>query len=465
MARAAWAGFALAALCVVIARACLQSVVIDEADSWLIFAGKTDPALAWWPSSGNHILNTLLMRLSTAVFGLNELTLRLPAICGAALYIGSALYACRRLGSLPLFVCLVYNPFILDFLVAARGYSLALGFLMAALALIVHAVLGDTQKYLGIASALLGLSFCANFAFGIADGVTLVVFTIWCWRREKNPSIFAAAALPAAVVVFCLCGYTLRNWPKGQLYFGSHSLYETARWLIHSSYFELNPNIVHPLLKPVLERLTHVLWPAAVMLGLALLALARTPLVKLLLSIVAGTVLLHWLAFHLFGVLLPRQRTGLFFVPLVMLLFGALLAGAGPSARKLGAALLTLNAVCFLGCLRLSYFEEWKFDADSKQLYWTLRHLERNCGVRHFVTQWQYAGSLNFYRQVNHDSSLPEFVADAGDSPGEGEAYVLFYKEEEHFIKAQGLQVVYRGAASQAAVAVRPGVCAKIEVP
>ena len=282
MPRAAWASFAIAAFCLAFVRACLQSVVIDEADSWLLFAVKTDPALAWWPSSGNHILNTLLTRLATAVFGLNELTLRLPAICGAAIYIGSSLYACRRLGSLPLFVCLVYNPLVLDFLVAARGYSLALGFLMAALAVILHAVLAGTQENLWITSVLLGLSFCANFSFGIADGVTLIVFTFWCWRRAQKPSLLAAAVLPATAVVFCLCGYTLWNWPKGQLYFGAHSLYETARGLIHSSYFELNPNIVHPLLKPLLERLTYLLWPAAVLLGLALLWRARTPLVKLL---------------------------------------------------------------------------------------------------------------------------------------------------------------------------------------
>ncbi len=467
MSRAAWASFALVALCLVVARACLQSVVIDEADSWLIFASKTDPILAWWPSSGNHILNTLLERLSTAVFGLNELTLRLPAICGAVIYIGSCLYACWRLASLPLFLCLVYNPLVLDFLVAARGYSLALAFLMAALAAIVDTMLSESpvDKPLLAVSVLLGLSFCANFSFGIVDGVTLAAFSIWAWQRTRKLSVIAAAVLPAATVVFCICGYTLRNWPKGQLYFGSHSLLETARGLIHSSYFELNPNIVHPLLKPVLQLLTHLLWPAAVILGLALLLRARTPLVKLLLGIVICTVLLHWLAFHLFGLLLPRQRTGLFFVPLVMLLFGTLLAGAGPTARRLGAGLLTLNAICFFGCLRLSYFEEWKFNSDTKQLYWTLHYLDQNCGVHRFVTQWYYSASLNFYRQQYHDSWLPEFTADRAMAPPEGEAYVLFYKEAEHFIQQQKLRVIYHNKDSQAAIAVRPAVCAKIEVP
>ncbi len=467
MSRVGWAGFALAAVCLVIARACLQSVTIDEADSWLLFASKPNPLLAWWPSSGNHVLNTLLERLSTALFGLNELTLRLPAICGAVLYIGSSLNACRRLGSFPLFLCLVYNPFVLDFLVAARGYSLALGLFTAALAVIVDTMLSEARadKPLPAVSVLLGLSFCANFSFAIADGAVLAVFSVWTWRGTRKLSTFAAAALPAIAVIFCVCGYTLRNWPKGELFFGSHSLYEMARGLFYSSYFELDPNVVQPLLRPILERLPHILWPAAVILGVALLGRAWTPLVKLSLTVVTLTLLLHWLAYHLFGLPLPRQRTGLFFVPLALLLFGALLEGSGFGARRLGAVLLSLNALCFFGCLRLGYFQEWQFDSDAKQIYWTLRYLERDCGVRHFSVQWYYSDALNFYRQVNHDSSLPEFTGFIDKIPSDGEVYVLYYNDEKQFLQQENLRVIYHNKVSQAVIAVRPAVCAKIEVP
>jgi hypothetical protein len=474
---AALAGFALFAFCWVIARACLQSVTIDEADSWLLFASRDSPSL-WWPSSGNHILNTLLVRLATSVFGLSELTLRLPAILGAAIYIVSALWACLRLTTspllrLPLFVCLVYNPLVFDFLVAARGYSLALGFFMAGLAVLAATVLDDApaQEPLVAASIFLGLSFCANFSFGIATVVTLLAFTVWTWRRAGSLSIVAASVLPYAAVVFCLCGYTLLNWPKGQLYFGSHSVYETTRGLIHSSYFEINPNIVQPLLRPALARLAQLLWPAAFSLGLALLgiAIARrawTPLIALLLSILTFTVLLHWIAFHVFQVLLPQKRTGLFLIPLVLLLFVALVATGPQVSLRLGAALLILNSLCCLACLRLRYFEEWKYDADVKQLYWTLNYLHRRCGVDHFVTEWPYSATLNFYRQADHGSALPEFTASTGSVfPPNGEAYVLYYPNNQQFVKQQKLQLFYYGEDTQAAIAVRAPACAKIEVP
>jgi len=78
------------------------------------------------------------MWLATQIFGTSELTVRLPALLGATLYITASYRLCRLLSrslvlQLALFVCLVYNPFIFDYLVTARGYALALGLLMWAI--------------------------------------------------------------------------------------------------------------------------------------------------------------------------------------------------------------------------------------------------------------------------------------------------------------------------------------------
>src|SRR4051812_26238357 len=88
-----FAALCLAALavCLVVARACLQNITIDEATSYLLYgcAGTVHFASQWFPASGNHVLNSLLMRLFTAMFGISELTVRMPAILGALVYIGS----------------------------------------------------------------------------------------------------------------------------------------------------------------------------------------------------------------------------------------------------------------------------------------------------------------------------------------------------------------------------------------
>src|SRR5437879_10459152 len=155
------------ALVWVMARACLQSVTIDEADSYLCFATpEPDWAAYWYPSSGNHVLHSILARLLTSLFDLSHLTLRGAAILGAAVYIASIYGLCLWIARenvirWPLFVCLVYNPFVMDYLVAARGYSLALGFLTAGL---LGMARGSTNAAWMAASALIGLSLTANFS-------------------------------------------------------------------------------------------------------------------------------------------------------------------------------------------------------------------------------------------------------------------------------------------------------------
>ena len=109
-------------------------ITIDEADTYLVWVARHDPS-QWEAASNNHVLNSLLMRLFTSVFGVSHLSVRAPALLGAALYILAAYLLCRKLTpelrvQWPVFVCLVYNPFVMDYLVAARGYSMALAFLM-----------------------------------------------------------------------------------------------------------------------------------------------------------------------------------------------------------------------------------------------------------------------------------------------------------------------------------------------
>jgi hypothetical protein len=183
----------------------------------------------------------------------------------------------------------------------------------------------------------------------------------------------------------------------------------------------------------------------------------------LLAGIAVVTLLIHWIAFHTVHILLPKDRTGIFFVALLTLIFGVALAGCFQSkgsrgVRWFGTAVLTLVSVYFAGCLRLGYFRQWKFDADTKQIYWVLDDLGRRCGFTEVVTEWKYPGALNFYRAAYGHRSIPEFRrADTSKPlPADQTAYVLYAPDHEEFIKEQGLQVLYRGEQTDATVAVRP---------
>ncbi len=61
----------------ILARAYLQSVTIDEADTYLAFINHPEP-FRWHSAANNHVLNTLLIRLFTTIFGVHHLSLQQP---------------------------------------------------------------------------------------------------------------------------------------------------------------------------------------------------------------------------------------------------------------------------------------------------------------------------------------------------------------------------------------------------
>jgi hypothetical protein len=153
------------AFCYLAARAWIPSVTIDEASVFLTYATGSLSA-GWSPTAANHVLNTLLERLSWSIFGFNQVAMRVPALLGAVIYLGSAASICARLPGRPfrmlVFLAVVFNPFVLDYLVVARGYSLAVGLLLGAVAVFWRVL--DRERGTGLngrcvlASILLALS-------------------------------------------------------------------------------------------------------------------------------------------------------------------------------------------------------------------------------------------------------------------------------------------------------------------
>src|SRR5216684_1675662 len=184
---------ALIAMALAVVRACLQSITIDEATAYLTFVPVDWPAY-FYAQSNNHVLNTILQWIFAGLFGLSHPAVRAPALIGGAIYIAASYGLCREISSerairLPLFLCLVYNPFVMDYMVAARGYGLALGFLMTAIWAI-------SKERFATASICAALSFCANFSFAYIDAAVMLVGTFWAVRQTKNWRTLACCLVP-----------------------------------------------------------------------------------------------------------------------------------------------------------------------------------------------------------------------------------------------------------------------------
>jgi hypothetical protein len=447
---------AIFALLWAVARACVQSITIDEADTYLVWVARHDPS-QWEAASNNHVLNSLLMRLFTSVFGVSHLSVRAPALLGAALYIFAAYLLCRKLApglrvQWPVFVCLVYNPFVFDYLVAARGYALALGFLMGSLAIAAYTRLDVAAC--ALCSVCAALSFAANLSFAFVNAFAMLAILTWACARtqaaQTRVRLLGACALPGLLVSVFLSLPAVLHWPKGQLEYGAHSLREMFATVAQASLYRLNPQIVNPMLYQLLEHTKPFLLPALLVLAVWQWTRWRPAISGALLGILAATVGAHWLLLKVFHVSLPMDRTAIWIVPLCVLAIGAAAAN-----RRALTVMLYAMSFYFVFCLRLNYFKEWDWDADVNKIYPVLAWYNHTYGVRDVASNWMYGSSLNFYRVQSGRESFGEIESPI-QLPTDRSFYILCYPFDEDFIRQQHLRVVYHAPNTEAVVAVRP---------
>jgi len=414
--RSRWVLIALGifAMAWAIARAAVQSITIDEANSYLQFASRH---LYLWYAANNHILNSALMYGFTRVLGLSQFTVRLPALLGAALYIAGCYRLCRLLGASLfaqslVFVCLVFNPFVFDYLVAARGYGLAIGFLMWA---IVYPLEQDlTAVSCAIASACAAMSVNANFSFAFVNLAAMTAILLCAWHKPRPAGrirLLIACVLPGAIIFTIVSGYALSHTHSGELIYGATSLRETFGTIIEASLFHSPLDFLGPLVFPLVA-ITGAVW--------LLSSAANVPPLGWIAAAIFGiTLAAHYVAFRTFGLLLPKDRTAIYFFALFIVVAGALAATPALTngrryVRAGFLASLAFMAVYFLSCLRLTYFKEWYWDADVQQTFSLLSCLNRENNVTRVASSWSYRGPLNFYRLARPNSI--EEITDTSDA-------------------------------------------------
>jgi hypothetical protein len=448
-----------------ITRAAVQSITIDESVTYNLFVSRH---LYLRFDANNHILNSTLMYGFTRLLGPSQFTARLPALIGAALYISAAYRICRLLEKslvvqLAVFVCLVFNPFIFDYLVAARGYGLALGFLMWELVYFAESqIRGDSLiPACAVSSACAGMSVSANFSFAFVNlaAMLAILFSAWYRRPKEKIRLLAASAVPGAIIVAIVCGYALSRANSSQLWYGARSLGDTFGTIIDASLFQTRFDFLKPFVVPLVG-VTGLFWLAFVLVSRAKAPIARYGLAAA--AIFAVTVGIHWAAFRLFGLLLPNDRTAIYFFPLFMIVAGVLAAIPPPSrlGRYLRASFigaLLFMAAYFLLCLRLTYFKEWYWDADVQRAYSVLSCLNREHQVTYVASTWEYRGPLNFYQ-----AARPNTIKDVDEKfdPQKTQVYVVDTFHSFDVLPGKDLKIFYRSPTTDLVLAASPSLAA-----
>jgi hypothetical protein len=486
-------GIAIAAcvFAVNIYRAAHQSITADEAFTfdWYIVT-----PLDWFftiYSANNHVLQTLLSRISVQTLGLSELTFRLPSLLGGLLYLVFVYKVCRHVFKnqwtfLLGMAALTLNPFIMDYLSAARGYGMALGLFMAALYLVIR-FLDDPWEsadadHVSGAAILLGLSISANLVFlfpAIALSITLTLLRLADAKQtgdwnQRLAWIIDRVWLGMAVPAVLLLAIPLAHASRNAFYFGKDSLRETARSVVERSLFHqyeiLRPETIPGMVSRTTEIVTD--WIVPLMLAVALAALApvcwrwlrerdfqrlgKLDRTYFLIGTVFAISLGMSLAAHaLAGVAYPSDRTAIYLAALltfewIMLIEKALaLPRVHRALGMLASAPAAIAILLFLSGFTTSYYYEWRYDAGTKRIFRllqgrVLQGKDQFSSARQMKVgvTWMLDFSFNFYRRMYHADWLAKVTRDP-PAAGGFDYYVLLPDDEEA-IRKLGLRVIYR---------------------
>lgn len=199
-------------------RAWLLPITVDEASTALMQVPRrvVDTLLFETDNTpNNHILNTLLIKITTGMFGWHQFVVRIPVLLGALLYGWASLQLVRAISPsfrvrLLALLLMLGNPYLLEFFSFARGYGLAAGLMTMAIWQAWRFFSLNEWKPLRNAGLFAGLAVYANFTLLIFC-VPFIVLLFWaCWQLNPSRAGFWKKAKPLAIttLVFMVLLYT-----------------------------------------------------------------------------------------------------------------------------------------------------------------------------------------------------------------------------------------------------------------
>ena len=419
---------------VCIYRAWNQSITYDEAYNYARFAGRGFRAVFTTYEAGNHVLYSLLERLSVVCLGVSEFSLRLPSVLGGLLYLTASYAICRRVWGagwrLPVAVlALGLNPLTLDHLSAARGYGLGLGLLLWALFDLVGYWEQENKWRLFRAGVALGLSV-ASVPVYLYPAAALWALTPTMLATEGALSGKPGEtrrrfwlgvewfAGPGVLAAFCVMVIPLSRFTAESYYYGKPTLAGFVSTLVDYSFYH-HPRIGRltfgipgfPLWRPAL---CTVVLPAFFLLGVGAAAVAARRWFRARrlaeldrsdrLALIAGATLALMFAMIVFnrlalGILYPEGRTGLYWVPFLTLATIALFARARPRVAAWPAlAFTTLSIAMFAAGWTTSFYAEWRWDRSTREVVHRIAARRAGHPTR-LGASTLVVPAVNFYRQ------------------------------------------------------------------
>jgi hypothetical protein len=219
----------------VVLRALKLSITHDEAYTYLHYVTKN-----WWSIiiykpphiPNNHILNTLLIKISCLLFGASSFSLRLPNVLFSLVYFYYAASIAKsfRFPGIQIlaFLALCLQVYFFDFFALARGYGMGLALIIASIYHLYKYRELNNGHHIWRTLIFAAFAVYANFTFLYAF-VALTMLLVIVWMQEGNGGtktigILLRPVLIVSGILFVFIAIPLKNI-SGDLFGG-----ETSFW-------------------------------------------------------------------------------------------------------------------------------------------------------------------------------------------------------------------------------------------
>ncbi len=455
-----WVMVALSAIAftLVILRAKRVAITHDEAYTYLHYVKQNLLGIILYKPPhipNNHILNTLLVKLSVGLFGLSELSLRLPNVLFSLVYFwyAGALAKKFRFPGIQIlaFLAIILQVYFFDYFSMARGYGMGLALSLASIYHFYCYRQLDNGHHIWRTLIFAAFAVYANFIFLYAYLALAGLLVLLYYTHPDQKKSFGTLWRPVSIVSIILAAFItlpLRNI-SGDLFGGDVSFWSStvesfswsmrygqfgpwsmainllfATWILVGGFFFIRDHIGS-------RRIEQWYFYSDILLWLVITAFIQT-----LQHFILGTEYL-------------TGRTALVYGPLfiVSTLFIFQRINSFPNGENLQLGLKVFLVLVFSLNFRAFNFNhsfEWQYDADHKEVLQELSSRESIHSQENFKLgiNWIFEPALNFYRESEELNWL-QSLSREGYKKDSYDAYYLRTEKDKEWIKKLKLDPSY----------------------
>jgi hypothetical protein len=438
----------------VVLRALKLSITHDEAYTYLHYVTKN-----WWSIiiykpphiPNNHILNTLLIKISCLLFGASSFSLRLPNVLFSLVYFYYAASIAKsfRFPGIQIlaFLALCLQVYFFDFFALARGYGMGLALIIASIYHLYKYRELNNGHHIWRTLIFAAFAVYANFTFLYAF-VALTMLLVIVWMQEGNGGtktigILLRPVLIVTGILFVFIAIPLKNI-SGDLFGGETSFWrDTVDSLIwnmqYGQHYDLSIGLSYLVAVLILIGALFFVFDTFQnrvskfrFYQDALLLLTLTATVQILQHLLLGTQFL-------------MGRTALVYAPLFLVYIIFLFQRfnefrAGENIQLVLNSLWVIILLINFKAINFSNTFEWQYDTYNKQALDIIEEDQKE-GKQSVISigiNWLFEPSLNFYRIAEDKQWLKPLSHDGYQEESYQYYYLLKEKDQQVIDAAEG---------------------------